>query len=77
MANRKIETGCYAIIRATGVAVRVGKAYRMPGCTLFATDCGGVSEGEYQASELRRIDKSEFIRAEETAEEYMVRKAGF
>ena len=63
---RKIETDCYAIIRATGRAVLVGKKY--PGYAgapaLFATSIGGISEEEYQASELKRIDASEFAACE-------------
>ena len=75
---RKIETGCYAVIRATNEAVIVGKRYAMAGCpSTFATSAGGIDMGEYTASELKRIDAAQFAALEETAEERLWRKAGF
>jgi len=68
--SRKIKTGCYAIVRGRKhlgipVTVIVGKrhnGYRgIP--PIFETD-----DGEYQASELKRISAEEYARYDEQAE---------
>ena len=72
--TRKIETGCFAIIRVSGEAVVVGQKYigyrGIP--TTFATSAGGVDMGEYAASELKRIDAAQFAGLEVSAEERMM-----
>ena len=77
--SRKIETGCYAMIRHTGEVVVVGKKYPgyLGGAATFDTLIGGVSQGEYTASELRHISPEEYAKLEITLEEKMLRKCGF
>lgn len=79
MTTRKIETGCYAVIRATGEAVLVGKKYSgyLRGPATFTTSAGGVDTGEYMASELKRVDAAQFAALEETAEYRLWQKCGF
>lgn len=60
--HRKIETGCYAIIRATGEPVTVGRRY--PGYRglpdEFATHLGCFRSGE-----LQRITQEQYASAED------------
>ena len=62
MAPRKIEVGCQAIVRATGIPVQPIKLYRgyrgLPNTFACSNGC------EYQARELRRVDGVKFVRAE-------------
>ena len=62
--QRKIETNCFAIVRATGCPVIVGRKLGNRLCGfVWETDCG-----EYTGHELRRVDEEGYRRAEYAAD---------
>jgi hypothetical protein len=72
--TRKIEEGCFAVIRHSGQVTIVGHkhiGYRGSPATFDTVD------GEYQASELQRITKEEYARRDEAEEFAMWKQCGF
>lgn len=75
MVPRKIEVGCWAMIRATGEVVQVHKLYR--GLCGNPNLWGCSDHAEYMASELKRVTPENAQQIDQDNEIRMWEKCGF